>query len=151
MSIFMSNKEKNFIDGITRELINDVIKQSIIFYKINSEYTRESNIYGESSTKVFYPGIKFNALIEFLEPEILATNSGLSQTRELIIYSQKQYLSDYSIFPEEGDFMYWDDQYFEITKVFDIKNLEGLPDKKINIQIETKSSDSSQINIIGRR
>jgi hypothetical protein len=102
----MSNKEKNFIDGITRELINDVIKQSIIFYKINSEYTRESNIYGESSTKVFYPGIKFNALIEFLEPEILATNSGLSQTRELIIYSQKQYLSDYSIFPEEGDFMY---------------------------------------------
>jgi hypothetical protein len=47
--------------------------------------------------------------------------------------------------------MYWDDQYFEITKVFDIKNLEGLPDKKINIQIETKSSDSSQINIIGRR
>lgn len=151
MSIFLSDREKRFIDSITKELINDVIGQSIILYKINSEYTNNDSIYGESSEKVFYPGVEFNALIEFLDPDIVTSESGLSQKREIDIYAQKENLKDLDIFPEEGDFLYWDDQYFEITKVFQLKNLQGLPTKKITIKIEAKSADTSTITIKERR
>ena len=151
MSKFLSRREKSFIDKITTELINSVIQQSAIYYKINSEYTDENDIYGESSSKIFYSGVSFYALIEFLEPEIFVSNQGLNQTREITIFAQKHYLSKLGIFVEEGDFIYWDNQYFEITKTLDIKNLHGLPDKKITIQIEAKSSDLSQVNVIERK
>jgi hypothetical protein len=151
MSIFASSKERQFLDRITKEIINDVIQQSIVLFKINSEYMENDNIYGESSSKIFYPGTEFYALIEYMEPDIITSNVGLSQTRELIVYAQKENLKDENLFPEEGDFLYHDDQYFEITKVLDMKNFQGLPSKKITIQIEAKSADISTITVVERR
>lgn len=147
MSIFLSRREKEFIDSITKELINDVIGQSIILFKVNGDYTNEDNIYGESSNKIFYPGVQFNSLIEELDPDIVTSERGLSQNREIELFAQKENLSDLDVFPEEGDFLYWDEQFFEITKVFQLKNLQGIPTKKITIKIEAKSADVSTVTV----
>lgn len=151
MSIFFTNKEKSFINSINTELIDNVIKQSIILHKINADYTDDDNIYGESSEKIFYPGIQFNALINFLDPDILTTDAGVGQEREIEVYCHRESLKKKDIFPEEGDFLYWDDQYFEVVKVFELKHLEGLPTNKHTIRLEAKSADVSTITIKERR
>jgi len=139
LSLFLTNKELDFFNSINEELINEVIGQTIILYKVDPSFTK-SDIYGESDSKVFGPGYEFNALINFLEPIITTTHTGgVNQIRKIEVFIQRKSLSDIEIIIEEGDYLLWDNQYFEITKCTEPKIIEGLPIYKHNIRLEAIS------------
>lgn len=150
MSLFLSDKEIGLINSINEELINDIIKQSVIIYKVNPEYSVTDDIYGESNDKVFNPGASINALIRILDPEVMTSNQGLNHTRRIEVYIHHKSLSDVNILLNEGDFLYWDHEYFEITKGTNPQYIQGLENYKHQIRIEAVSAGVSQISIIER-
>ena len=63
-SRFFTTKDLNAFDVMAKELLNTVVAQECIVYKISATAT-ETNIYGEASKgKIYENGVKVNALID---------------------------------------------------------------------------------------
>ena len=56
MPKFVSNRDVAFFKGIARELVDEVIQNTLVLFKINLNETKV-NIYGESMNKTWYPGV----------------------------------------------------------------------------------------------
>ena len=63
MPKFISARDVNFFKGIARELVDEVIQNTIVLYKVNLNDTR-TNLYGESLNKTWHPGVEVYALID---------------------------------------------------------------------------------------
>ena len=60
--IFGSNRDFGLLTHIGRELLQDIVEQEILYYKLSLEDT-ESNLYGEALEKSFWNAVKLNCLI----------------------------------------------------------------------------------------
>mgnify|MGYP000035196053 FL=1 len=67
MPKFISERDVAFFKGLAREIVDDVIQNAIVLFKINLNETKV-NLYGESINKTWHPGVELYALIN-KEPE----------------------------------------------------------------------------------
>ena len=63
MPKFISDRDVNFFKSIAREVVDDVVQDTIVLYKINLVDTKV-NLYGEALNKTWHPGVQLNALID---------------------------------------------------------------------------------------
>jgi hypothetical protein len=150
MTIYFSDKEKAFFNSINEELIEDVVKQFIVVYKISAAAT-STGIYGSSSNKTFEPGIKIWSLITILDPEVtVEPAAGIKQKRRLEVTIQKKHLLDNSFYFDEGDYLHWDSQYFEIQTIVKPQFIQGQPDHNWHVKLTAESAGVSEITIEDR-
>ena len=64
MARFVTQRDFEFIQHITRELIDETMDVAVILYKIVVE-SAKVNIYGESTTKPRYTPVKVNAIVKY--------------------------------------------------------------------------------------
>jgi hypothetical protein len=64
MARFVTQKDFEFIQHITRELIDETMDVGVILYKIVVGSTKV-NIYGESTIKPRYTPVKVNAIVKY--------------------------------------------------------------------------------------
>ena len=114
--IFGSQRDFNLITGINRELLSDVIEQEILYYKFSLEQT-SANIYGESTQKVFWEPVKLNCLIERGDQQTLSDDFGPDSIRDTNFRFLKQDLFDVQTFPQVGDIIVWDEDYYEVDNL----------------------------------
>jgi hypothetical protein len=62
MPKFLVGRDIDLFKSIARELVDDVIQNTIVLFKINLSDTKV-NIYGESLNKTWHQGISMYALI----------------------------------------------------------------------------------------
>ena len=67
MPKFISERDVAFFKGIAREIVDVVVENTIVLFKVNLNETK-INIYGEAMNKTWYPGVQLYALIN-KEPE----------------------------------------------------------------------------------
>ena len=67
MPKFLVGRDIDFFKSIARELVDTVIENTVVLYKINLNETK-INIYGESLNKTWHKGVELYALID-KEPE----------------------------------------------------------------------------------
>lgn len=60
---YFTRRDVRLMNSLNGELLNDIIEQFVIVYKINPNET-EANLYGESLDKIYYEGVKINCLVE---------------------------------------------------------------------------------------
>lgn len=111
--IFGSQNDFKLFVGINRELLSDVIEQEILFYKISLEQT-QTNIYGEAQEKVYWSAIKFNCLIDRGDPQTTVDDFGPDSTRAISFKFLRQDLKDANTFPEVGDVVEWQNDFYEV-------------------------------------
>lgn len=116
--IFGSQRDFNLLLGINRELISDVIEQEILYYKISLEQT-QANIYGEAQEKVYWSAVKFNCLIDRGDQQTTVDDFGPDSIRAVSFRFIKQDLKDTNTFPEVGDVVCWDEDYYEVDNVLE--------------------------------
>lgn len=147
LPIFLTDREINLFNSLNEEIIEKLIGHTVIIYKIHPEYSK-TNIYNESTNKVYENGIEIYGLIRYEEPEITTEFvGGLNQKRNIELLIQKKHLLDGSIFFEEGDLVFWDDQYFEITKITEPQKIQNVASLSHEIKVECISTDISSITI----
>ena len=145
---FTPQKEINLINDMNEELIDEIIGQSVDVYKVSIENTEE-NVYGESTTKYYDIGFRVNCLILYNEPEVIQDEFGTDLTGNIEMYFQRANLSSGSLnfYPEVGDIVDWNKQYWEINGTKEPQLVVGHPEYNHSINATAHKSRLSSLQI----
>jgi hypothetical protein len=100
--LFGSNRDFNLFVSVNRELINDIIEQEILFYKVSIADT-SVNIYGEASEKTYLTPVKLNCMITRGDQVVSVDELGPDLGREASFAFLQPDLLDIQLMPEVGD------------------------------------------------
>jgi hypothetical protein len=116
MALFGTMRDAKFLASINREIINAVVDTEIEFYKLILD-TTESNIYGESDSKSYYDSILLPCIITKDDKTATMDDYGHSYTRTLTFGVSRDLLERAGFYPEVGDIVLWDNEYYELDNV----------------------------------
>jgi hypothetical protein len=146
MPKFVLGRDVDFFKSIARELVDDVIQNTIVLFKINMNETK-INIYGEALNKTWYPGVELFALID-KEPETARYEGfGLDTDQNITFKLDRWMLEEKGIYPEVGDIINWNEGYFEIDNTNEVQMVGGQSYNNFSIVCETFMVSKSNLNI----
>lgn len=146
MSIFGSQKDFALIRKMNRALLQNIVQQEVVYYKISVEDT-EVNIYGEALTKTFYTPVLLNCLITRGDQNMTADEFGGDLARESTFAFLRDDLVDVQLVPEVGDIVMWQEDYYEIDNVTENEYFFG---KDNNYNFGRSADYGASISIICR-
>ena len=116
MALFGGQRDAQFLASINSELINAIIDTEIEFYKLVVE-SSNSNLYGESESKSYYDSILIPCLITKDDKNSNMDDYGHTYTRTSKFAIARDILVKADFYPEVGDIVFWDNEYFELDNV----------------------------------
>lgn len=137
--LFITPREIDLINDLTKEIIKDVVGQKIYYYSISAARTKISTLYDEAPEKIFESPIEIDCLVKYQEPTFQTNIYGPEKTQNIEAYIQKRDLIDKKIKIDVGDFFTYGEVIFEILSVTTTKAIFG--------QIE----HSDGIKVIGKQ
>jgi hypothetical protein len=116
MALFGGQKDAKFLASINSELLNSVVDTEIELFKLNIEFS-DSNLYGESENKSYYDSILIPCLIDKQGKTASQDDYGHTYTRTAKFSISRDILVKADIYPEVGDIILWDNEYYELDNV----------------------------------
>jgi hypothetical protein len=115
MALFGEQRDISLFRHINRELMRNIISQQVVYYKCNVTETK-TNIYGEASTgRVFLEPVIMFALIERSDQSFpIEDQFGPAFSQPITFKFLRDDLVDASLVPQVGDFIMWQNGYWEI-------------------------------------
>lgn len=124
MAIFGEARDISLFRHINRELLNRIIETKIGYYKIVLDKTN-SNIYGESITKIFKDPVLINCLIQRNDQVTNSDEFGPDITRDMQFRFFRDDLVDIQLVPEIGDIVLWNENFYEIDALVENQLVVG--------------------------
>jgi len=149
---YFSSRDLAYINGINRELNEDLIQTFVVLFKIAASETN-TNVYGEAGSegKSFYPGIEINALIDRTDPTTDDEGFGPDRDQTVVYKFRELDLKEANFYPEVGDLIFFNDRYHEIDNVVQEQFLGGQSDNSLSIICNTHYSRLSKLNLVNRQ
>lgn len=116
MALFGSFRDIGTFKVFTKELVEAIISQEVGYYKIMLDDS-PVNIYGEGMNKYFIGPVLIPCLIERGEFVKETTDYGLDTRRDVKFRFFKDHLMEANVVPEVGDFVMYNEAYYEIDNV----------------------------------
>jgi hypothetical protein len=116
MALFGGMRDAKFLAAINSELINAIIDTEIEFFKLQIEQSA-TNIYGESERKAYYDSVLIPCIITKDEKSSAMDDYGHTYTRTSKFAISRDLLERIGLYPQSGDIIFWDNEYFEIDNV----------------------------------
>lgn len=127
MPRFVTQRDFEFIQHITRELIDETMDVGVVLYKIVVESTKV-NIYGESTVKPRYTPVKVNAIVNYNKNTTVAGDGfGLEQQQRVDFRFSRRMLKEVNVYPEIGDIIAYNNHYYEINNIQETQLIAGKP------------------------
>ena len=123
--LFITPREIDLVNDLTKELIKDVVGQKIYYYSISLTKTKINTLYDEAPEKIFENPIEINCFVDYKEPTYKIGQFGVDETQNLEAYIQYRDLIDKGIEIDVGDFFSYGDVFFEIISATKIKEMFG--------------------------
>ncbi len=125
--MFFGKKERDFTKQTTDQLVEIVIGQEIVYFPIDVEKTNFHSLYGEAIEKVFLSPIHIYALVEYQGQETLTTNYGIDKKSSpiKIHFSKKRLVDDQNVFVNQGDFVQYGNDIYEIVDLNEPNEMFG--------------------------
>jgi hypothetical protein len=150
MPKFLQARDIDLFKSFARELVDDVIQNTIVLYKINMNETK-INIYGESLNKTWNPGVQLYALYSKSPEDVVYEGFGPEMQQNITFKFDRLLCEERNIYPEIGDVIYFDTSYYEIDNTNEIQFVGGLPgqnsDRNWSIVCSTFMVSKSNLNI----
>ena len=146
MPKFLQTRDIEFFKSIARELVDDVVQNTIVLFKINMNETKV-NIYGESLNKSWYPGVELYALYSKSPEDIVYEGFGPEMQQNITFKLDRIMCEEKNVYPEVGDVIFFDTSYYEIDNTNEIQFIGGSPDNSFSIVCETFMVSKSTLNI----
>jgi hypothetical protein len=124
MARFTLQRDINFFEGISRELVDAVVTTAVVLYKLVIENSK-TNLYGESLSKTYYQGVECNAMIQREDTLAVYEGFGADTSQNVDFRFNRFTLKDKGFYPEVGDIIFHNDGYFEIDNVSEDQLIGG--------------------------
>lgn len=118
---FISDQDFETIQQFNQEFVEEVVEVAVLFYKMDVDRTK-ATFRGETAPA----GKKYNRVIELktlVVPDDQQTAQGEKGTydvdRSANFGFQRERLKDKDFYPQRGDLIEWDEEFFEIENVVD--------------------------------
>lgn len=144
--LFNRRRDMLFFNSINDELLNHIIQTPVIMYKVSTE--TESNIYGESTEKIYTEGIKIGALVT-QDDQVTDSSEGFGPIidQTLTVALHREMLESKSYYPEIGDIIEWNESYWEINGIVENQLLGGQIYKNYSIVVTANMVSRDKLNI----
>lgn len=127
MARFVTQRDFEFIQHITREMIDETMDVGVVLYKIYLESVN-LNIYGESTSKPRYTPVKINAVIRYGKNAVAQTPGfGPDQTQQVDFRFSRRMLQEVNTYPEVGDIIGYNNHYYEINNITETQLIASKP------------------------
>lgn len=150
MPKFFNAKDLNFIKSIAEEVVDYVVEQAVVLFKVSIGETK-TNLYGESLGKVWHAPATLMAIVDREPSNVVYEGFGADKTQAVEFRFNRQRLRDesYSVpklrdvngtlipagaiqneqfgYPEIGDVLLFDGAYYEIDNVRQSQLIGGSP------------------------
>lgn len=138
--LFLGKKERDLVKQVNDELIEKVIGQQLLYYSIDLQTTNFHELYGEAIVKTYLPPIRIYALVEYTDFSTSYLESGgVDKTWEILVHFHKRRLEeDQDLYVREGDFVLYNDYYYEIVNLSEPKLLFGQSNREFEIAATCK-------------
>jgi len=124
--LFVGKAERNFVKQLNDELIEKIVGEEVIYFPIDVERTNYHTLYGEAMKKTFLPPIRVYSLVEYNGSDRVQERYGFDNVYNITIHFHRRRLTeDQNLFVRLGDFVQYDEMYFEIVDVFQPRYLFG--------------------------
>jgi len=150
--LFISPKEINFVNDITKELVKDVIGERIFYFPISAVKSDVHEVYEEAINKVFENPIDISVLINWGDAQVRTGKLATETIRTVEVYIQNRDLIDKRIEIYEGDFFSYGTRFFEIISRIDVSLMFGQVEYGSGIKLVAKEARKGQFRteILGR-
>lgn len=150
MPKFALGRDLQFFRNIARELVDTVIENTCVLFKVNLNETRV-NIYGEAMNKTWYPGVELFVMIDKEPENVTYEGFGPENTQNITFKFDRLLCEERNTYPEIGDVVYFDNSYYEIDNTNEVQFVGGLPgnnsDRNWSIVCSTFMVTKSNLNI----
>lgn len=124
MALFGSSRDARFVRSINKELIRKIIDTRVGVYKLLKKDSG-TNIYNETIRKEYYQPVVVPAYIDREDKQIRTDQGTYDYTRNASFAFFRDILKDYNIYIEQGDIIYYDEEYYEIDEIQDTQYFVG--------------------------
>jgi len=150
MPKFMLGRDLQLFRSIARELVDTVIENTCVLFKVNLNETKV-NIYGEAMNKTWHPGVELFVLIDKEPDSATYEGFGPEEQQNITFKFDRLLCQERNAYPEIGDIIYFDNSYYEIDNTNEIQFVGGLPgqdsDRNWSIVCSTFMVSKSNLNI----
>jgi hypothetical protein len=127
MARFVTQRDFEFIQHITRELIDETMDVAVILYKIVVGSTKV-NLYGESTVKPRYTPVKVNAIVKYDKNTVERDEGfGVNQDQQVEFRFARRMLQEVNTYPEIGDVVGYNNHYYEVHNITETQLIAGKP------------------------
>jgi hypothetical protein len=133
--LFTGQKERDFAKQVSNEIIEKIIGQPIAYYPVDLDRTNFHSLYGEAIKKTFLPPLRVYVLVEWEDPGSRAEDGfGVEKRTKLQLHFHKRRLTeDQNLFVREGDFIEYNQIYYEIVSLAEPRQLFGQGNHKLEV------------------
>jgi hypothetical protein len=127
MARFVTQRDYEFMQHITREMIDETMDVGVILYKIVVQ-SAKINIYGESTEKPRYNPVKVNAVVNYNKNTAISGEGfGVNQEQRVDFRFARRMLQEVNTYPEIGDIIGYNNHYYEINNIQETQLIAGKP------------------------
>lgn len=128
MALFGSVNDFNFIKKLNKEVLEDVMEQQVGYYKISLPDS-QPNIYGETVNKIYKDVVLLYCVVRHNEFDTTVDSKTANINRNLEVSFLRDHLIEANIYPERGDMIVYNDDYYELVSKNENQYFGGkLPD-----------------------
>lgn len=150
MPKFISPRDVAFFRGLARELVDVVIQNTCVLFKINLNETKV-NLYGESVNKTWHPGVELYVLIDKEPENVVYDGFGPDNSQNITFKFDRELCQERNTYPEIGDVIFFNESYYEIDNTNEVQFIGGMPgidsEKNWSIVCSTFMVSKSNLNI----
>lgn len=127
MARFVTERDFQFFQHINKELMFTVVDVSVIIYKVIPDLAKV-NIYGETNGKPRYRGISAQALVRYPKTDSQSEGFGYDVNQQAEFRFQRKLLQDVNVYPEVGDIVAYNNNFYEIYNINEVQLIAGKPE-----------------------
>jgi hypothetical protein len=147
MPRFVSEQDFQFFQHINKEILMDVVDVPVVLYKIIPNIATV-NIYGESLDKARYRGIQLHALIKYPKTDSANEGFGFDMNQQNVEFRfQRKLLQDVEVYPDIGDIVGYNDNFYEIDNINEVQLIAGKPQYNQSLVCLAHLTRKSLLNI----
>ena len=145
--LFITPREIDFINDLTKEITKDVIGDVIYYYKVREDISEVHDVYNEAPEKIFDPPVEIDARVQWNPKEVRTDRFGHEGVYTTEVYIHYRDMIDRNIAITEGDYFSHGDNFFEITSATFDKIIFGQVEYLAGYIVKGKQARKGQINV----